>query len=46
MEVPMATGLSAVLEDYLGTVFRIEQQKGFARVRDVAADARTWTRGV
>jgi len=33
----VATELSAVLEDYLGTVFRIEQQKGFARVRDVAA---------
>jgi len=33
----MAQQLSATLEDYLETVFRLEQEKRFARVRDISA---------
>jgi DtxR family Mn-dependent transcriptional regulator len=33
----MAKQLSATLEDYLETIFRIEQVKRFARVRDISA---------
>jgi DtxR family Mn-dependent transcriptional regulator len=33
----MAEQLSATLEDYLETIFRLEQERGFARVRDISA---------
>lgn len=32
----MPTALSATLEDYLGVIFRLQQEKQFARVRDIA----------
>jgi DtxR family Mn-dependent transcriptional regulator len=34
---PMSEELSATMEDYLETIFRIEEQKHFARVRDISA---------
>jgi len=33
----MAEGLSATLENYLETIFRLEEEKGFARVRDISS---------
>lgn len=33
----MAQQLSATLEDYLQAIFQIEQEKGFARARDISA---------
>ncbi len=33
----MAAELTATLEDYLETIFRLEQEKHFARVRDISA---------
>jgi len=33
----MAQKLSRTLEDYLGAIFRLEAERGFARVRDIAA---------
>jgi len=33
----MAQQLSATLENYLETIFRLEQEKRFARVRDISA---------
>ncbi|MGD2175651.1 MAG: metal-dependent transcriptional regulator [Candidatus Brocadiaceae bacterium] len=36
-EQPMNQQLSATLEDYLETIFGLEQERGFARVRDISA---------
>ncbi len=33
----MVEGLSATQENYLETIFRLEEQKGFARVRDISS---------
>ncbi|MFO8007063.1 MAG: metal-dependent transcriptional regulator [Candidatus Brocadiia bacterium] len=33
----MSQGLSATLEDYLEAVYRLEQERRFARVRDISA---------
>lgn len=33
----MADQVSTTLEDYLETIFRLEEEKGFARVRDISA---------
>jgi DtxR family Mn-dependent transcriptional regulator len=33
----MIKGLSATLENYLEAIFRLEEEKGFARVRDISS---------
>ncbi len=33
----MAEDLSATLENYLETIFRLEEERGFARVRDISS---------